>query len=74
MPMISGSANWRMESTPSTYSVTMVSSVVIVVFSVRGRDSVTDLFTISSRGRERTPALWEFSRMRSKMMIVLLIE
>ena len=56
------------------YRVTMVSSVVIVVFSVRERDSCTERFTMLSRFNWRSVLLWEFSRMRSKMMIVLLME
>ena len=68
-----GRLNSRMESTPSTYSATMVTSVVRVVLKVRPIHSFTEADTSASRSAEES-AFFLFSRMRSKMMMVLLME
>ena len=55
-------------------SVTSVIMVVSVVLIVRLSVLDTDSSTICTRGSWLSPGFFEDSRMRSKMMIVLLIE
>ena len=73
MPTMMGRANSRMEETPKMYRQTIVTSVVSVVLMVRPRHSLMERLTTSTRGVE-DGILRAFSRMRSKMMMVLLME
>ena len=74
-PMMMGRANSLMESTPSTYSAPMVSSVVMEVLMERVMLSLILLLTISSRPVSlRLPSSLVFSRTLSNTTMVLLME
>ena len=67
-----GSANSRMEATPRMHSATMVIRVVTVVQMVRPRLSLMEMLVTSSRAT--VGIFLAFSRMRSKITMVLLME
>ena len=67
-----GSANSRMEATPRMHRATMVISVVTVVQMVRPRLSLMEMLVTSSRAT--VGIFFAFSRIRSKITMVLLME
>ena len=72
-PTISGSAKFRIESTPKMNTSPMVNSVVSVVFTERDSDCHMLVTTVSPKLSD-SPARFLFSLTRSNITIVAFIE